>query len=186
MSLQRTPSQTIGPYLAIAMPWPDGPFVVAEGTPSSFWIRGRVMDGHGDAVPDAMVETWQADEAGRFVTRDDDGAPSTSPGFRGFGRSPTNDAGEFGILTVKPGVVPFHDGRPQAPHLDVMIFARGLLKPLFTRIYFEDEAEANAVDPILAEIDRTARASLIAHREGDGYRFDIRLQGEGETTFFRT
>ena len=183
MNLHRTPSQTVGPFFAIALPWPDGAFVVPDGSPGAIWIEGRVIDGNGDPVPDAIVETWQADPDGRFDHPDDPRGPA--PGFRGFGRCPTDPAGRFRILTLKPGRVPGPDGTPQAPHIDVSVFARGLLKRLVTRIYFSDEAAANETDPLLARVtDAAARATLIAERTGAGYRFDVRLQGDRETVFF--
>lgn len=184
MSAWRTPSQTVGPYLSIALPWPDGPFVVPEGTPGAFWIRGVVTDGAGAPVSDALIETWQADPDGRFAHPADPGRGVTR--FRGFGRCPTDDRGEFAILTLKPGIVPAADGQPQAPHLDVSVFARGLLKRLVTRLYFGDEAEANGADPVLLGIrDERIRATLIAApAPAGGYGFDIRLQGDDETAFF--
>ena len=114
-----TPSQTVGPYLHIVLPWPDGPFVVPEGTSGAFWVTGRLLDGAGEPIPDGLIETWQADPAGRFDHPDDPrGATKPAiPGFRGFGRSATGANGEFGILTVKPGPVPAEDGRAQAPHI---------------------------------------------------------------------
>ncbi len=191
MSLPRTPSQTVGPFFGFALPWPDGPFVVPDGTPGAVWVRGRVLDGHDEPVPDALIETWQADPDGRFDHPDDPrtagGGPAPSHaawGFRGFGRCPTDDAGEWAILTVKPGPVPGPDGAPQAPHIDVSVFARGLLTRLVTRIYFADEAEANASDPVLALVPEEARATLIAQPVPGGYRFDVRLQGDRETVFF--
>ncbi len=178
MSLLRTPSQTVGPYLAIAMRWTDGPYVVPEGTPGAIRIRGRVLDGEGAPVDDAVVETWQPDETGRFAT-DPDPAP-----FRGFGRSATDRDGRWEILTVKPGSTPDADGRPAAPSILVAVFARGLLKPLWTRIFFADEADANAADSVLASVPPERRETLIAQPEADGYAFDIRLQGTDETVFF--
>ena len=181
-----TPSQTVGPFLSIALRWPDGPDVVPEGTPDAVWLRGRVLDGAGEAVVDAMVETWQADPAGRFDHPDDPrGAERPAlPGFRGFGRSETR-TGEWAIRTVKPGRVPTRDGRLQAPHVDVSVFARGLLDRVVTRIYFADEVEANRDDPVLASLpDGTARATLLATPSDDGYRLDVVLQGSDETTFF--
>jgi protocatechuate 3,4-dioxygenase alpha subunit len=172
----------VGPYLAIGLPWPDGPYVVPEGTPGARWIRGRVLDGNGAPVPDALVETWQADPDGRFAHPADGGGTATT--FRGFGRSPTDDAGCWAILTLKPGSIPDADGRPQAPHIDVSVFARGLLTRLVTRIYLGDEAAANAADPVLASLPAADRATLVASPDGDGYTFDIRLQGEQETVFF--
>jgi protocatechuate 3,4-dioxygenase alpha subunit len=174
-----TPSQTVGPYFGIALPWPDGPRVVPEGTVGAFWIRGRVTDGAGDQVPDAMVETWQADPAGNFPSERDD----RTAGFRGFGRCATDTDGGFGILTVKPGAVPGVDGTVQAPHIDVAVFARGLLRPVITRIYFPDEP-SNDEDPLLTSVPDPDRATMLASRTEDGYRFDIRLQGDGETAFF--
>jgi len=180
--LPRTPSQTIGPYFGFALPWDDGPFVVAEGTAGAIRVSGRVTDGHGDPVPDCLIETWQADPAGHFDHPADGNAGA---GFKGFGRCPTDEDGRFSILTLKPGRVADLAGELQAPHIDVSVFARGLLKRLVTRIYFDDEAEANSSDPILTAVpDLQVRATLIAVRTDDGYRFDIRLQGDGETVFF--
>ena len=123
MRLARTPSQTVGPYLAIGLPWPDGPFVVPEGTPGGIWIRGRVTDGTGSVVPDALIETWQADPNGRFAhPADGDGMATT---FRGFGRCPTDVDGCYAILTLKPGRIAGPDGGLQAPHIDVSILAAG-------------------------------------------------------------
>jgi protocatechuate 3,4-dioxygenase alpha subunit len=181
--LGTTPSQTVGPFFAIGLPWADGPFVVEEGTPGAIWLSGFVLDGAGDPVPDALIETWQADPDGRFNHFDD---PRGAAGdFRGFGRSAADDDGQWRILTLKPGPVPGPDGSTQAPHIDVSIFARGLLNRVVTRIYFADEAEANAADPVLAALDGEAeRATLIAQPVEDGYRHDFRLQGAGETVFF--
>lgn len=178
MSLPRTPSQTVGPYLAIAMRWADGPFVVPKGTPGAFWIRGRVIDGAGVPVDDAVVETWQPGPDGTVPTE-----PDASP-FRGFGRSATDRDGRWGILTLKPGSVPDADGQVGAPYVSLAVFARGLLKPVWTRIYFADEPEANAADRLLGSIDASRRDTLLAQPDGDGYAFDIRLQGERETVFF--
>ncbi len=183
MTSPRTPSQTIGPFFAIGLPWPDGPYVVPEGTEGAIWLRGAVLDGEGKPVPDSMIETWQADPNGRFDHPDD--PRGAVAGFRGFGRASADPDGRFAILTVKPGVVPAADGAPQAPHIDVSVFARGLLKRVITRIYFADEEAANARDPVLSRVpDPDARSTLIAEATDDGYRFDIRLQGERETVFF--
>jgi protocatechuate 3,4-dioxygenase alpha subunit len=171
-----TPSQTIGPFFSHALPWPDGPHLVAADTPGTFWLRGRVLDGAGEPVPDALVESWQADPAGRF---------DHPRGFRGFARCPTDPHGQWAIRTVKPGPVPGPDGRPQAPHLALSVFARGLLNRVVTRVYFADEPAANAADPVLAGLPEPARATLLARpATGGGYRWDIRLQGEHETVFF--
>lgn len=168
-----TPSQTVGPFFHLGLSSDRGPLAVSDGTPGAFWIRGAVLDGNGDAVPDALVETWQAGADGR-----------SSSSAEGFARSATDEKGEYGIFTVKPGVEP-GTSAAEAPHIEVTVFARGLLTHLSTRIYFEDEASANATDTVLASIaDPAARATLIAETTADGYRFDIRLQGEGETAFF--
>jgi protocatechuate 3,4-dioxygenase alpha subunit len=194
---QLTPSQTVGPFLAIGLPWPDGPFVVPEGTPGAITITGRVLDGAAEPVPDALVETWQAGPDGRFTHPDDPrggAAVPAGPGgplaaFRGFGRCPTGPDGRYQIVTLKPGALPSPDGGTEAPHLDVSVFARGLLDRVVTRIYFADETAANAADPVLAGLGDQDRAqTLIATPEPGGepgrYRFDIRLQGGRETVFF--
>ena len=183
MSRPITPSQTIGPFFSHALPWTDGPYVVPEGTQGAIWLRGTVSDGAGQPVPDALVETWQADPDGRFDHPDD--PRGAVAGFRGFGRCPTDASGGWAILTRKPGVVPGPDGTTQAPHVDLSVFARGLLNRVVTRLFFPDEVEANAADPVLAGIaDPDDRATLVAEATSDGYRFDVRLQGDRETVFF--
>jgi protocatechuate 3,4-dioxygenase alpha subunit len=173
--LEVTPSQTVGPFFAIGLPWPEGPNVVSAGAPGAFVITGMVYDGDGAIVPDAVVETWQPDERGAFGERE---------GFRGFARVATGDDGAWAIRTVKPGRVPGPDGRLQAPHLDVSVFCRGLLHRCVTRIYFADEDADNAADPILAFVPAARRDTLLAQPTDDGYRFDIHLQGDRETVFF--
>jgi protocatechuate 3,4-dioxygenase alpha subunit len=168
-----TPSQTVGPYLSIGLPWEDGPDVVPEGTAGEILIWGTVFDGAGAIVPDALIETWQADANGRFDHPDD--PRGAVKGFRGFGRCPTDNDGSYSIRTVMPGPLP-----GQAPHIDVSVFARGLLHRVVTRIYFADDAS----DPVLASVPEERRSTLIAVKSGGGYRFDVRLQGEGETVFF--
>ena len=180
-----TPSATVGPYLAIGLTWADGVWAAAEGTERGFWIRGRVLDGAGEVVPDAMVETWQADPNGGFPSPEDPRGAASYPGFRGYARSQTVDPpGEFGVFTVKPGRVPDGEGGLQAPHIDVSVFARGMLDRAVTRIYFADEAEANAGDPVLASVPEDRCHTLIAQPTDGGYLFDIHLQGETETVFF--
>jgi protocatechuate 3,4-dioxygenase alpha subunit len=169
MTGSTTPSQTVGPFFSLGLDWEAGPAVVAEGAPGAVWLRGRVLDGACEGIPDALVETWQAGPDGALAG-----------GFRGFGRCGTDERGRWAIRTVKPGVV--EPGA--APHVAVAVFARGLLKHVVTRVYFADEAAANATDPVLAALDGDARATLIAAADEDGYRFDIRLQGPGETAFF--
>ena len=163
-----TPSQTIGPFFGFALPWPDGPHVVEADHPGAFWLRGQVFDGAGNPVPDALIESWQIGPANG----------------RGFGRCPTDPQGRYAIRTALPEPVPGPDGSTQAPHLDLSIFARGLLCRLVTRVYFPDQAEANAADPVLALVDQPLRDTLLATRTDDGYGFDIRLQGDDETVFF--
>jgi protocatechuate 3,4-dioxygenase alpha subunit len=181
-----TPSATVGPYLAIGLSWPDGAWAAAEGIEGGCWIRGRVFDGAGDLVPDAMVETWQADPDGGFPSPEDPRGASAYPGFRGHARVQTIDPpGEFAVHTVKPGRVPDGDGALQAPHIDVSLFARGLLDRVVTRIYFADEVDANAEDAVLRTLpDDDARRTLIATPSADGYRIDFYLQGDRETVFF--
>ena len=175
MTLETTPSQTVGPYLSIGLPWPDGPQVVPARTPGRIRLFGKVFDGDGAFIPDALIETWQSD-------------PPVSPTFRGFARCATDADGRYAIHTRKPGPVPGPDGTEQSPHLDVSVFARGLLDRVVTRVYFPDEADANAGDPVLSAIaDPARRDTLIAAADtGDNrcFRFDIRLQGEHETVFF--
>jgi protocatechuate 3,4-dioxygenase alpha subunit len=180
-----TPSQTVGPYFAIGLPWPQADQAVRPGTPGTIRIGGTVYDGAGDPVPDGLVETWQADPAGRFADMWEHGGTSELDGFRGFARCGDEDGdGSFEIFTVKPGPIPGPGGRRQAPHIDVSVFARGMLHRLVTRIYFADEAEANAADPVLKSVPEGRRATLLARPTDDGYRFDIHLQGEHETVFF--
>ncbi|MDW5330284.1 protocatechuate 3,4-dioxygenase subunit alpha [Plantactinospora sp. KLBMP9567] len=182
MRTELTPSQTVGPFLHIGLPWPDGPDVVPAGTPGAIMISGRITDGAGEPVPDALVETWQADRNGRFPHPDDPRGPVY--GFRGFGRCPTDENGVYRIRTVKPGPLPARDGGTEAPHINLSIFGRGLLDRLVTRLYFPDEA-ANDTDPVLAGLpDPARRDTLIAVAAPDGYVFDIVLRGESETVFF--
>jgi protocatechuate 3,4-dioxygenase alpha subunit len=185
--LPPTPSQTVGPFFHIGMD--DGfigPELVAREDPRAVRLSGTVTDGEGEPVNDAMIEIWQANSAGRYAHPEDvrDEQP-LEDGFDGFGRTCTNEQGRYELVTVKPGPVPGPNGEPQAPHIEVSVFARGLLKRLVTRVYFPDEAEANAADPVLSSIeDPGARASLVAVEQDGGLRFDINLQGDRETTFF--
>jgi protocatechuate 3,4-dioxygenase alpha subunit len=181
-----TPSQTAGPYLAIGLiGGPISSRLVDESDPRAIRISGVLLDGAGDPVPDGTIEIWQANAAGRYAhPADDRGEILLEDGFTGFGRSGTEDAGRFGFLTVKPGRVPWVDGRLQAPHLLVGVFARGLLKRVATRMYFPDEEAANAEDPVLLGLEPDERGTLVARAEDGGLRFDIVLQGPGQTTFF--
>ena len=180
-----TPSQTVGPFFNIGLPG-DQAELVDAGADGAVRIQGVVYDGEGEPVVDALVEIWQAGPSGRYDHPDDprDDLP-VQEGFRGFGRAETDpDDGSFSFVTLKPGPVPGSEGATQAPHLMVSVLARGLLKRLATRIYFEDEADANAADPVLAAVDPDRRDTLVARRDGEAYRFDVRLQGDGETVFF--
>jgi protocatechuate 3,4-dioxygenase, alpha subunit len=181
-----TPSQTAGPYLTIGLL--DGPItnrLVAESDPRAVRISGVLLDGAGDPVTDGLVEIWQANAAGRYAHPADDREEiALESGFTGFGRSGTQDGGRFEFVTVKPGRVPWVDGRLQAPHLLVGVFARGLLKRVATRMYFPDEETANAEDPVLLGLEPEERATLVARTEVGALRFDIVLQGPGQTTFF--
>jgi protocatechuate 3,4-dioxygenase, alpha subunit len=186
-----TPSQTVGPFFAYALT-PAGKYALADlvGTDlvtedaagARIAIAGRVLDGDGAPVADAMVEIWQADGEGRYAGAD---AALSNSSFRGFGRAGTDEEGRYAFTTVKPGRVAGLNGAMQAPHINVGVFARGVLRRLFTRLYFADEAEANAADPILKLVPEDARRTLIAERNGEAaYAFDIRLQGLDETVFF--
>jgi protocatechuate 3,4-dioxygenase alpha subunit len=181
-----TPSQTIGPFLHIEVPYEGEEALVPPNHPDAIRLLGSILDGEGEPVDDALVEIWQANAAGRYAHPEDDREEvPLEDGFTGFGRCATDTEGRFEFTTVKPGPVPGPDERPQAPHIDVSVFARGLLNRLVTRIYFPDEAEANAADPVLSLIEGEAeRETLIARPEDGALRFDIRLQGEGETAFF--
>ena len=185
MIFETTPSQTVGPYFAIGLPWDLGPQVVPSDTPGAISLTGRVFDGAGTPIPDFLLEIWQADPAGRFADAHGYGGPSELAGFRGFGRYGVEQGdGTFEFVTVKPGPVPGPGGTTQAPHIDVSVFARGMLNRCVTRIYFADEAEANAADPALLRVPANRRETLIAVPTKRGYALDIRVQGEGETVFF--
>ena len=187
-----TTSQTVGPYLHIGLAPRNCADIAFDGRtdqPGRIVIEGVVLDGDGNILPDGMIEVWQADAAGLYDhphdlrSRRDESARSAS----GFGRLPTEPEGRFRFTTVKPGRVPAPDGSLQAPHLVVAFFARGLLKHLSTRLYFADEADANAEDFVLRSVPEARRSTLIAERGGDGvYRWTLRLQGtaDDETVFF--
>jgi len=178
-----TPSQTVGPFFHYALPYEAGPRVAGPERPGSLVLAGRVLDGAGAPVPDAMVEIWQADEQGGFVTEPGIYAEVGASGFRGFGRSDTDGDGRFELRTVKPGPVPTRDGESQAPHIAMSVFARGMLRRAVTRVYFDDEAGANAGDPLLRTLAPERAHTMVATRVEGGYRFDVRIQGERETVF---
>jgi protocatechuate 3,4-dioxygenase, alpha subunit len=180
-----TPSQTVGPYFAIGLPWDVGPDAVGADTPGAIRIRGTVYDGEGTPVPDFLLETWQADPEGRYADMHEYGGRSQLEGFRGFARYGLEDGdGRFEIVTVKPGPVQGLGGATQAPHIAVSLFARGMLNRVITRIYFADEEQANAADPVLASVPADRRATLLAQPTADGYAIDLRIQGDSETVFF--
>ncbi|MDP9443495.1 MAG: protocatechuate 3,4-dioxygenase subunit alpha [Actinomycetota bacterium] len=176
-----TPSQTVGPFFHGALSYGAGPRLVDPSRPDAIRLSGVVRDGAGDPVPDGLVEIWQAGLDGTFPTATN---PYAEPGaFRGFGRCATDDGGAYGFVTLKPGEVPTTDGTPQAPHIAMSVFARGLLQRLVTRVYFTDETAANATDPLLRLLGTDRAATLLAGEVPGGYRFDVRMQGEQETVF---
>jgi protocatechuate 3,4-dioxygenase alpha subunit len=189
-----TPSQTVGPYFHYGLTPRDYDFselfgnnlVTPDASGERIRIEGRVIDGDGQGINDSLVEIWQADSAGRYAHPADRRAlPNAS--FKGFGRCDTDKNGAYSFDTVKPGAVPGPNGALQAPHISVIVFSRGMLRHVYTRIYFSDEAK-NDADPILAAVPAERRETLIAKRaDRNGhavYTFDIRLQGDGETVFF--
>lgn len=183
MTLPVTGSQTVGPYFQIGMASLFREVLVAEGVSGErVTIHGRVLDGDGASIPDAIIEIWQADAQGKYFGTEF--AEQTS--FRGFGRVPTNHRGEFRFTTIKPGSVAGPSDSVQAPHLVVLVFMRGLLRHLVTRMYFADEA-ANESDPILKLVPAERRHTLLAKRENAGaatFAWNLRLQGDDETVFF--
>lgn len=187
-TLGLTPTQTVGPFFSPALLRdPLNILTTDETAGERIMIEGRVLDGAGNVVPDALIEIWQANSHGRFNHPRDQRDLPLDPEFGGFGRSGTDDDGVYWFETIKPGPVPFEGDQLQAPHLSVTVHARGMLNHAQTRLYFEDEA-ANATDPILALVPADRRSTLIARRdETDGavvYRLDIVLQGRDETVFF--
>lgn len=189
----QSPSQTVGPYFAQGLLRKDDPVftnvLVSENTAGErIRIEGGVFDGEGRPIEDAMIEIWQANSHGRYNHPLDEQDKPLDPEFRGHGRAATDLKGNYRFETIKPGSVPGPDNSVQAPHINVIVFARGMLSHAFTRIYFEDES-LNRTDAVLASIEDPAhRNTLVARREeADGtviYRFDIHFQGEHETAFF--
>ena len=185
MSLYATGNQTVGPYLHIGLTWLVTRNIAPRGVPGKrVTIQGRVIDGDGQGVNDAMVEIWQANAHGRYAHPEDTQKKPLQRAFRGFGRVPTDARGAFRLTTIKPGPVPGPGGRQQAPHLVVSVFMRGLLKHLATRIYFPDEP-ANARDPFLRLVPAERRSTLVASKKREGVlEWNVVLQGKDETVFF--
>jgi protocatechuate 3,4-dioxygenase, alpha subunit len=182
---ETTPSQTVGPYFAIGLPWDRGPLAISDDLTGAIRITGTVYDGAGTPIPDFLLESWQADPEGRFPDMHGYGGRSELQGFRGFARFGLEQGdGTFELVTVKPGSTPGAGGTVQAPHIDVSVFARGMLNRCVTRIYFGDEPEANAADPVLARVPIERRPTLIAQPTNRGYAFDVHIQGDRETVFF--
>lgn len=187
--MKQTPSQTVGPFYSLGLTLKPLNILAGESTHGEkIRIEGQVFDGDGEPVPDALVEIWHANAHGRYNHPDDKQEKPLEADFMGWGRSGTDKSGFFSFDTIKPGPVPGADENAQAPHINVVVFARGMLVHAFTRIYFSGEA-SNDTDPILASIkNKRRRETLVARREDrDGkavYRFDIRLQGDNETVFF--
>jgi protocatechuate 3,4-dioxygenase alpha subunit len=187
-----TPSQTVGPYFSMRLGGEGENILARAGVPGErIRIEGRVFDGNEAPIEDALIEIWQANAGGRYRHPGD--ARSEIPldeGFTGFGRAETAfETGEYWFETIKPGPVPDTEGEPQAPHINVIVQARGMLNPSYTRIYFSDEAEANDRDPAITATPPDRRSTLVARCDDpDGvpkvYGFDIHFQGDDETVFF--
>ncbi|MGH8595191.1 MAG: protocatechuate 3,4-dioxygenase subunit alpha [Gammaproteobacteria bacterium] len=186
---KQTPSQTVGPFYAIGLTHKPMSVMATESTQGQrIRIEGQVFDGDGVAIPDVMVEIWQANAYGRYNHPDDKQEKPLDATFTGWGRSGTDEKCFYSFDTIKPGPVPGNDDSVQAPHVNVVIFARGMLVHAFTRMYFADES-ANETDPVLTSIKNKKRRKTLIASPGmeygkSVYRFDIRLQGEGETVFF--
>lgn len=190
MKIGQTPSQTVGPFFHYGLVdnGDEHILVTDETRGQRILLKGQVTDGNGDGIGDAMIEVWQADASGYFNHPDDPNHDKADPNFKGFGRAPTNDRGVYTFKTVMPGIVAYDDKTDQAPHINVRVFARGMLIHAYTRLYFSDQEEANANDPILKLAPEDRRDTLIAIREDYGdlptYCFNISLQGNNETVFF--
>ncbi|MGQ3382507.1 protocatechuate 3,4-dioxygenase subunit alpha [Glutamicibacter sp. TV12E] len=179
LKLVPTPGQTVGPFYGYALPYDKDNELVNQGHPNSVRLHGVVYDGKGEAIPDALLEIWQADEQGNVVSREGslvrDGYT-----FTGWGRTAVDNAGHYTFTTVNPGAT----DQGKAPFIMLTVFARGLMNRLFTRIYLPEDTEALASDPLLSSLSEAERKTLIATREDDGsLRLDLRLQGEDETVF---
>lgn len=186
---RQTPSQTIGPFFHLDLPFEGGEVLVSGKTKGErIVIEGRVIDGEGKPLDDALIEIWQANAEGRYDHPEDKQDKAIDPAFHGWGRCPTDANGVYRFNTIRPGPVPGPGNTLQAPHINVTVFARGMLRHLTTRIYFEGE-QLNNDDPILARVGDSKRRETLIARKLNGnstYRFDIILQGENETVFFAT
>jgi protocatechuate 3,4-dioxygenase alpha subunit len=187
MSLQATTSQTVGPFFKIGFDWFYRDNLIGEvASGERVTIQGRVFDGDGLPVPDAIVEIWQANAHGKYDHPEDAQNKPLEPGFKGYGRVPTSAEGMFRFATIKPGPVPGPNEKEQAPHLVISVFMRGLLKRLVTRMYFPDDAR-NVSDQILNLVEPARRSTLIAKKTAGGpgiLEWNVVLQGAEETVFF--
>lgn len=186
MSGHTTPSQTVGPFFSIGLERLNRRDLAEGSTGKRISIQGRVLDGDGQPVPDAILEIWQADADGRYHHPEHSAAPTDTKSFFGFGRIPMDDHGRFSFTIIKPGPVHGPDGKPQAPHLQISIFMRGLLKQLVTRLYFPEEP-LNASDPVLQIVPESRRGTLVARPAGSDentLEWNVCLQGANETVFF--
>ena len=187
MSLQATTSQTVGPFFKIGFEWLHRDNLVGEGVSGErVTIQGRVLDGDGAPVPDAILEIWQANAHGKYDHPEDTQDKPLEPGFKGYGRVPTTAEGVFRFATIKPGPVPGPNGKEQAPHLVVSVFMRGVLRRMVTRMYFPDDAR-NSGDQILNLVEAGRRSTLIAKKTAGGpgiLEWNVVLQGPEETVFF--
>lgn len=180
-----TTSQTVGPYYAIGLNLLITPDIAPPGVPGErFTLEGRVLDSNRKPIPDAVIEIWQANAAGKYAHEEDTQNKPLDAAFRGFGRVGTDEDGAFRLTSIRPGPVPGPNGTTQAPHLAVTVLMRGLLIRLNTRVYFPDEP-LNVTDPILALVPEARRATLIANKSAPGViHWDVLLQGDDETVFF--
>ena len=186
MKFQATTSQTVGPFFAIGLTRLKKVDLVGAGVSGhKITVAGRVLDGDGKPVPDALLEIWQANSHGKYAHPEDKQNKPLEQGFQGYGRIGVDENGGFRFTTVKPGEVPGPDGKMQAPHIAVSVFARGLLLRLVTRIYFPEEA-TNADDYVLNFVEPARRGTLIARKSGvaGAFEWNVILQGTDETVFF--
>jgi protocatechuate 3,4-dioxygenase, alpha subunit len=186
MSVPATTSQTVGPFFTIGLDWLNKVELAGNGVAGErVTIAGRVVDGDGKAVPDALIEIWQANSYGKYAHPEDTQSKTLEPEFQGYGRIGMDESGQFKFTTLKPGAVPGLNGQMQAPHIAVSVFARGLMRRLVTRIYFPEEA-TNAEDYVLNLVEPARRGTLIARKTTvpGALEWNVILQGAGETVFF--